>query len=347
MLLSAGCAATKAFGPPEDDVHAQRVKRDAETTRRFSSHRDMAEFEAAMDRWNQQDVKGCRDQLDRLLARNPDHRDARLLMADVLVARRQPHEALSQVRQALKAHPTDPDVQYAMGLMLDANGQGGEALSYYERAAKAEPSNEAYAMSYRTAREAAARPPAAPPPPAGVTAVEPPADPKAPAEISPAASMRPMAATRCSAVDSAINPQAAADLEKGCKSLAAGSTEAASSHFRAAVARDPYNPQILIDAATAALRYNQPRLAVELLSPASRQPAASAVVHRMLGVAYYRLGDYASSQSSLRQALSLDKSSALSYFLMGCTLTKLGQPDGAEAHFHQAQALDPRYSVQR
>ncbi len=45
----------------------------------------------------------------------------------------------------------------------------------------------------------------------------------------------------------------------------------------------------------------------------------------MLGAAYYRTGDYKSSQVALQQALSLDKSSALSYLLMGCTLAKLGQ----------------------
>jgi len=81
--------------------------------------------------------------------------------------------------------------------------------------------------------------------------------------------------------------------------------------------------------------------------PAAKHFSKSAAIYRMLGVAYYRLGDFKSSQVALQQALSLDKSSALSYFLMGCTLAKLGQAEPAEAHFQQAKALDPRYTVRR
>ena len=66
----------------------------------------------------------------------------------------------------------------------------------------------------------------------------------------------------------------------------------------------------------------------------------------MLGAAYYRSGDYQSSQVALQQALSLDKSSALAYLLMGCTLAKLGQQQAADDHFRRPP-LDPRYTVVR
>ena len=102
----------------------------------------------------QQDLPGCREQLESLLARNPKHCDARLLMADVLMSTQQPLAALVQVQEALKYHADNPDVQYAMGLTLDLNGRPDEALAYYERASKAMPNNEAYSLSYRTAGEA-------------------------------------------------------------------------------------------------------------------------------------------------------------------------------------------------
>jgi tetratricopeptide (TPR) repeat protein len=344
-VLQPGCSGTRLFGPSDDTPHAQRTRRDAEVARRFSQRRDAAEFEEALSRWNEQDLRGCREALDRLLSRNPAHREARLLLADLLVAVHQPREALAEVQKALTAYPHDADVQYALALMLDANGRSGEALAYYEQAAKTAPDNEVYTLGYQTAREAADRhgPPATPANPS----------PPEPADKGKSAGVKaqdggghgPASARRPAGACEEGDP--AARLQKGYDALALGLTDTALACFRDAAARDPHNPQILIDAATAALGRNQPRLAIDLLSPAAKQFATSAAVQRILGVAYYRSGDYPSSQVALRQALSLDKSSALSYFLMGCTLTKLGQLEAAETHFRQAQALDPRYVAQR
>ncbi len=133
----------------------------------------------------------------------------------------------------------------------------------------------------------------------------------------------------------------------GQAALLQGTLQAAMEHFRQAAATKPDNPQIPISAAAALLRANRPELAIELLAPAAKQFPTSATVHRMLGVAYYRTGDYKSSEVALQQALSLDKSNALSYLLMGYTLAKLGQKAAAEAHFQQARTLDPRYDFVR
>jgi len=45
----------------------------------------------------------------------------------------------------------------------------------------------------------------------------------------------------------------------------------------------------------------------------------------------------------LRQALSLDKTDGLSYFLMGCTLAKLGKTDAAEQQLARAAELEPSF----
>jgi tetratricopeptide (TPR) repeat protein len=136
-------------------------------------------------------------------------------------------------------------------------------------------------------------------------------------------------------------------LSEGQRALLDGSIDAARIAFHKAAAYQPNNPQITIVSAGAALRTNHAEMAVDLLVPAAKHFSKSAAIYRMLGVAYYRLGDFQSSEVALQQALSLDKSSALSYFLMGCTLAKLGQAEPAEAHFQQAKALDPRYTVRR
>ena len=122
---------------------------------------------------------------------------------------------------------------------------------------------------------------------------------------------------------------------------------AALEHFRQAAATNRTTRKSRSRRPQPLLRANQPKVAVELLTPAAKQFPNSAAVHRMLGVAHYRMGDYKSSQVALQQALSLDKSSALSYLLMGCTLAKLGQKEAAEAHFRQARTLDPRYRLVR
>ena len=145
-----------------------------------------------------------------------------------------------------------------------------------------------------------------------------------------------------------VAPLAASEwLAKGSSAMRRGRKDVGLAHFRKAIALEPQNRQIPISAAVSALRHNHPEVAVTLLEPSQDAFADSAVARRILGMAYYRLGDYESSQVALQQALSLDKSSALSYFLMGCTLVKLGQPAVAEIHFRQARTLDPRYALGR
>ena len=71
-----------------------------------------------------------------------------------------------------------------------------------------------------------------------------------------------------------------------------------------------------------------------------------AALHRTLGAAYYRLGDYQNAEEALQKALSLDKANASTYFLLGCVVRKLGDDEAAEQHFAQARQLDPKYGAQ-
>jgi tetratricopeptide (TPR) repeat protein len=364
LVATTGCAALGINSP--GCFNSERKKRDAEVARRLTNQRDYAEFEAALACWNQQDVRGCREHLEPLLERNADHRDARLLMADVLVAEKQPKKALELVRHVLKAHPDDADAQYAMALLLDSTRHSAEALPYYDRATQLAPENEVYAAGYRTAWEAAEGREAGGNRPTKAAVA---------ASVQQAAKRSDSSALGLLAEDKVVPPTTAAKktghsdskdrddkspraigLERGYKALAEGSPQTALAHFRKEAELHPDNPQILISAASAALRYNQPAVAVELLrtavasgeTPQNRgRLANSAAAHRILGAAYYKLGEFHLSQTALQQALSLDKSNALSYFLMGCTLAKLGQVDAADVNFRQAQAFDPRYTVER
>jgi len=168
LALAVGCAGLKLPEPPAknllhrfyspnpvENVTDLRQQRTEEAVGEFEQKQDFAEFQAALARWNRHDIQGCRQGLLRLLQRNANHRDARLLLAEVYLSGNQMQEAFSQVEQALQVYPDDPRVQYTMGLLLDAVGQNTGALAYYERAAMSEPDNELYAVSYHTALSAA------------------------------------------------------------------------------------------------------------------------------------------------------------------------------------------------
>jgi Tfp pilus assembly protein PilF len=396
ILLLSGCSLFPKQNAVSFSEH--RTQREDASSQRITDKRDHAEFLAAHQRWVQQDFQGCREQLENILARNPKHCDARLLMADVLLSSGKPNEALGQVQEALKYHADDPDVQYAMGLTLDANGRPDEALVYYERAAKATPGNEAYAMSYRSAGEAArqrkihaaggidrntasaarvaapsrlSRPPEpaqsletaapiSPVPQPGVAtsaqdAAKQPTTPIAATGKSPAecrsvrfcSGTTPVASSTAPPTTPAAKDQSAVFFDKGRDALEHGSPRLASAWFRKAADCNPQNPQIPVAAGMLAIKHNDPKLAVDLLTPAAERMPDSAAVLRTLGMAHLRTGDFSASQKDLERAISLDKSNALSYFLMGCNLTKLGQLEAADANFRQAETLDSRYAVQR
>jgi tetratricopeptide (TPR) repeat protein len=376
IAVTSGCASLPSAKSFFTSEHAEkRRRRNEEIVQNFETHRDQAAYEAAKARWEQNDSKGCREALDRLLVRNPRHIDAQLLLAEVNLLDKRPQDALKQIDNVLGMQPNNARALYTKGLVLDAIGQSTGALAYYEQAARAEPENEMYALCYKNAKDSdgsvenspdaviqvAYQGPAMPdktttasmreqgPALTSLAARQHVGD--APSTAMPAADTFDKTAKNSGFADSYVHAESVVSAEEcisdGQRALSDGAVDAARIAFHKAIANQPNNPQIPIVSAGAALRANHPELAVELLTPASKHFSKSAAIFRILGVAYYRLGNYQSSQVALQQALSLDKSSALSYFLMGCTLAKLGQAESAEAHYKQAQALDPRYTVRR
>ncbi|MCE5303733.1 MAG: tetratricopeptide repeat protein [Planctomycetaceae bacterium] len=358
----AGCA---SFPWPktvtDGDVAQKQKKRSEDFNQYFDQQRDFAEYQAAEACWLQQrDSRGCRERLEKLLARRPRHREARLLMVEVLLAENQPDAAYRHAKAALDAYPNDAQSHYAMALSLDAQGKLPEATAYYERATKMDPQNATFAAAYQTAREANHQVAG----PLKATSIgDAPDNDAQGSEGRPTAYEEPESGRRrptpahradyaenagdAPSAESPQNDPVAEQLWQGQAALAENNPTAAVEHFRQAVAMKPDNPQIPIAGAAALLRANQPNLAAELLRPAAKHFDRVPAVHRMLGAALYRMGDYRAAQVSLQQALSLDKSDALSYLLMGYTLAKLGQADNAEAHFRQARTLDPRYQAVR
>ena len=322
VMLLGGCATLGRSTPDAGDVEAAQEHRREDVVRVFEEKRDYAQLQAALARWQSGDVKGCREQLEKLMARNPKHPEAQLLLADLMLFEQQPDQAIQQLKQTLAENPSNARAQHTMGLVLEANGQTDEALPYFQRATELEQTNELFALSYQTAQDASRM------------QAENPADPqKEPSgadwsEVTANAAVRQM-------------------LAEAGAALAAGNVRAAHSLFVQAAAKEPENPHIPLRAAILSLRHEHPEMAVEMLTPAAERFRDSAALFRVLGTAHYRLGDYRAAQLALQQAISLDKSNPLAYFLMGCTLKKLGQPEAADRHFEQARGLSPSFAVSR
>ena len=129
--------------------------------------------------------------------------------------------------------------------------------------------------------------------------------------------------------------------DKLSAALAAADANSALAAVETDLTDNPNDPQIAVMATVAALEANQSETAASIARLGIAYHPACAALHRSLGAALYRMGKYASSQVALQQALSLDNSSALSYFLMGCVSEKLGDAEAAESHFRRATELDP------
>jgi len=380
-LLTAGllgCAASRLTGRAAP-TPVPRPPRDETAIRQFEQARQLAEFEAARACWRRGDGPGCQGRLEHLLARCPEHKDGRLLMAEMLSATGRAPEAAAHLRRLIAMHPDNARAQYALGRLSETQGQLATAVACYERAARLQPDNQQYVASYRRAVIAAGNPTAAsvrvdppasssggvsepattaavfPPSPAArpdrtaapasfTSPVGPPGDDQQGTELEPAGPID--AATRSPVSAGPVLPEAIASrVRRGGESLSAGDSEGAMRQFRAAIAARPEDPAAAVAAACVALEHNRPELAIELLGQTTGTWRNSTAVCQTLATAYYRRGEYEAARAILQHALTLDCSSALTHYLMGCTLIKLGERDGAESHLREAERLKPRCLV--
>lgn len=366
MALLPGCSGAN-WGIPgtsgaSPNEASERTK-DA-MVRRFEARRNAMTIEAAEAALNRGDYKDSEQALRSVLDRDPAHRDARLLLAEVMLLTGRRPEAFTQLEHALREHGDDPRVHYAMALLLDASGRPNDARNFYSRSTELDSQFAVYTAQHRRvldaedltaagmavafhSRSGDAEPHEGLDSPTGDETgwsgapVKEPRFEAEPSAVAPDATTTTVAAA--DRLESRFGPEIAGLLRKGCEALAAGSTDSALVHFRNATAADRQNPQIPVHGAVFALEQNHPAVAVDLLKPAAEQFPKSVPVHLTLGAAYYRLGDYSSSQVALRQALSLDNSNGLAYVLMGCTLEKLGQPEAALVQWDRAATVCPRY----
>lgn len=345
VILLAGCRSISLPGPPIEEVSAERKQREAAAIEEFERKRAYAEFQAAQAAWNRGDLPGSQANLERLLRRTPRHRDGRLLLGKVHLEQGHRREALAQLETALADFPDDPKVHHVMGVLLEKLNRPKDAWAHSDRATKlAAEQNQPpaggpdHVASDPSAHRATMQSTGSVVPTAGV---EPARDRPISSQQGSGRTTRAVGAEDRDGANDGGRTSVAELLRRVETCLADGALERALVHFRQAAALDPDNPQIPTTAAIAALRRRSPQVAMVMAQEALVAFPNWTPLLRTLGTAYYRQGDYESSQLVLQQALSLDKSDALAYFLLGCTYTKLGQSEAAEACFAEARRISP------
>jgi len=147
LVSNVGCAGWKSMLANATAIGHERKQRDADAIRTFDEHRDAAQLQAALDRWQQGDVQACERYLTVLAQRRPDFADARLHLGELLWSRGESGEAETHLRAALSSQPNRADVHHALALLLDGTGRSEEARAHFLRAVELEPENEIYQLT--------------------------------------------------------------------------------------------------------------------------------------------------------------------------------------------------------
>jgi predicted Zn-dependent protease len=148
-----GCAQLSPRAPKEKDHAEVHAEQSAEMVATFETKRDQAQFEAARVRWREGDLPGCREQIDKLLARSPKHRGGRLMRAELRLYENKAEAALPDLEALAADSPKDAEVIHLYGLVLEALGRDAESLTQLQRATELAPHSEVYAASYQLAQE--------------------------------------------------------------------------------------------------------------------------------------------------------------------------------------------------
>ena len=335
-LSTCGCAGFRFPTPDTQDVAKQRAERKEEFVREFETNRDRAQFHAAQQRWQEGDAKAAHQLLEPLLVRRSDHAEAHLLMAEVIFES-EPQAAVEHAQQAVRTKPKDPQAHHTLAVLLEASGRSEEAKLHFTEAVRLDPdANFALGAGGPQGKPSAQRGPKK----ELVNPARPPGR-RIDSRVTHIGAVAPAAFSEPESPGDPSDP-----FEAAASALDNGRIDEAREYLTAAAA-GAATPDSWIEAAVLALRHKQPALAAEMLTPAAKRFPGSAALHRTLGLAQYRSGDYELAQVALEQALSLDNSHALSYFLMGSTLEKLGRSEGAQRFYREAASRDARFASHR
>jgi Tfp pilus assembly protein PilF len=316
-LALVGCAALRSPQSRARDVHPQQQERKHEAIEDYERRRNQAELQAARTRAEQGDLSGCATAVENVLRRDPNNRDARLLMADVHLGRENTAAAEKLLRELVTENPGEPQAQHALALLLESTGRAAEARPLFQKAAAEAPDNPLYAASYKSSDDANS------------------------SGVNQSSGAKSAGREELTAI--AGTSEGRSRLQQSLALMEADDAAGSARVALTAMEVEPHNRQLPLAYSVHALRSGHPSAAVTALEAAARRFPAAPEILRALAAAHLDGGNPQAAQVVLRQALSLDNADPLSYFLLGQVLRQQGQPREAEQAFAQAHRLDPRY----
>jgi tetratricopeptide (TPR) repeat protein len=145
----------------------------------------------------------------------------------------------------------------------------------------------------------------------------------------------------------ALNPQAwIARVNLGVELVAAGRTEEAVAHYRAALEQRPGAPEIQTNLGAAYLHLNRPAEAVAVLEAAVRAGPRIAEAHNSLGLAQAKLGVAEAAERSYREAIRLKPDFPAAHFNLASLLAAQRRGPEAIATLEAARRIPAEASVQ-
>lgn len=330
LLLTAatGCAHFKPPQPLVEDVQPRIAAQKEEIVGDYEARRNAAELQAARTSAEHGDLSTCATALENILRRDASHREARLLLADVQLARENVAAAEQLLVTLVRDYPQDAASHHALALLLESTGRGELAKAHFQQAATIDPLDPLVALSADGNRETAGK----------IAAIAATA-----ATVALATSPTPEAAAARAIVAAAQTPQGQELIRQALSLLERGEKDGALAALRQACELEPLNSAIPLAASVHLLRMEQSDAAIVLLEAAAERLPRTAAILRGLGAAYLQAGDLPAAQVVLQQALSLDSTDALSYFLTGQVLHLQGRVAEARQALRAAAELDSRF----
>jgi predicted negative regulator of RcsB-dependent stress response len=132
------------------------VKSAAEEQQLLASYertRSEAQLEAARVQVELGNLAVAEESLTALLARQADHREAGLLMAEILTSTARLPAALAVLDRLILARPTDAAAHHLRGMVLHDLDRPAEARASLTKALELAPENETYRLSHDTLAE--------------------------------------------------------------------------------------------------------------------------------------------------------------------------------------------------
>lgn len=336
LVMAVGCQSLKLPPPPVEDVKPRRELRREQAIQSYQRQRDTVQYEAALTQAELGDLEGAKEHLTQLLRRKPKHREGQLLLAEVHLAEERPDQAQKPLENVLAHNPNDAAAHHLLGLTLEAKRQTADAQEHFRKAVELKPDAELYRVTYEAS-----------------VAADSAGQPRGPMSGGPGSQVAlaqhenglpPDPGQLRAAVGA---QQTLLPIDEAVRHCQQGRADEAVAKFRQALAMEPDNPRLPVAASAYLLKCGHSASAAQLAGEATRWHPNQAALRRVYGAACLVLGDLQNAETSLRYAVSLDKSDALSYFLLGSTLIEAGKPEAARQPLAEAHRLDSRFPSAR